>query len=46
MGIEFTIDEKVGPLMEPMRSWDDIEKVGSVVLTMSNDGVSLVNALW
>ena len=29
MGIEFTIDEKVGPLMEPMRSWDDIEKVRS-----------------
>jgi uroporphyrinogen decarboxylase len=27
MGIEFTIDEKVGPLMEPMRSWDDIEKM-------------------
>lgn len=27
MGVEFTIDEKVGPLMEPMRSWDDIKKV-------------------
>lgn len=30
MGVEFTIDEKVGPLMEPMRSWQDIEKVCSL----------------
>ena len=27
MGIEFTIDEKVGPLTEPMRNWEAIEKV-------------------
>ena len=27
MGIEFDIDEKVGPVVEPMRSWDSIEKV-------------------
>jgi uroporphyrinogen decarboxylase len=28
MGCEFTIDEKVGPLMaEPIRTWDDVKKV-------------------
>jgi uroporphyrinogen decarboxylase len=28
MGCEFTIDEKIGPLMsEPIRSWDDMKKV-------------------
>jgi uroporphyrinogen decarboxylase len=27
IGCEFTIDEKVGPLMEPMRSYDDIKKM-------------------
>ena len=27
MGCEFTIDEKLGPLMEPCRTWDDIQKV-------------------
>lgn len=28
MGCEFTIDEKVGPLMsEPIRTWDDMKKV-------------------
>lgn len=34
MGVEFTIDEKVGPLMEPMRSWQDIEKVRTVDANM------------
>jgi uroporphyrinogen decarboxylase len=34
MGVEFTIDEKVGPLMEPMRSWQDIEKVRTVNANM------------
>lgn len=29
MGVEFDIDEKVGPVVEPMRSWDSIEKVSS-----------------
>jgi uroporphyrinogen decarboxylase len=28
MGCEFTIDEKLGPIMEPMRNWDDMKKVG------------------
>lgn len=35
MGCEFTIDEKVGPLMEPCRSWDDIKKVCCVLCSFS-----------
>lgn len=27
MGVEFDIDEKVGPVVEPMRSWESVEKV-------------------
>ena len=27
MGVEFEIDEKRGPIVEPMRSWDSIKKV-------------------
>ena len=27
MGCEFTIDEKLGPIMEPMKNWDDVKKV-------------------
>ena len=27
MGVEFDIDEKVGPVVTPMRSWDDVEKM-------------------
>eukprot|EP00934_Nitzschia_sp_Nitz4_P000310 Nitzschia sp. Nitz4//scaffold19_size178191//55913//57245//NITZ4_001968-RA/size178191-augustus-gene-0.102-mRNA-1//-1//CDS//3329540652//310//frame0 len=27
MGCEFTIDEKLGPIMQPMRSWDDLKKM-------------------
>mmetsp|Transcript_165 Transcript_165/g.211 ORF Transcript_165/g.211 Transcript_165/m.211 type:complete len:401 (-) Transcript_165:275-1477(-) len=27
MGCEFTIDEKLGPIMEPIRSWDDMKKM-------------------
>ena len=27
MGVEFEIDEKVGPVVEPMRTWESIEKV-------------------
>ena len=27
MGCEFDIDERLGPVMTPMRSWDDIQKV-------------------
>jgi len=30
MGCEFTIDEKLGPLMEPCRSWDDIKKIHKI----------------
>lgn len=29
MGVDFDIDEKVGPVVEPMRSWESIEKVRS-----------------
>lgn len=25
MGMEFTIDDKVGPLMEPIRTWDEMK---------------------
>lgn len=27
MGVEFDIDEKVGPVVSPMRSWDDVKKM-------------------
>ena len=27
MGVEFDIDEKVGPVVTPMRTWDDVEKM-------------------
>jgi len=27
MGVEFTIDEKVGPLIEPMRTYESVEKM-------------------
>mmetsp|Transcript_25420 Transcript_25420/g.55536 ORF Transcript_25420/g.55536 Transcript_25420/m.55536 type:complete len:409 (+) Transcript_25420:110-1336(+) len=27
MGVDFDIDEKVGPVVEPMRTWDSIEKM-------------------
>lgn len=27
MGVEFDIEEKVGPVVEPMRTWESIEKV-------------------
>jgi uroporphyrinogen decarboxylase len=27
MGVEFDIDEKVGPVVEPMRSWDAVNKM-------------------
>ena len=27
MGVEFDIDEKVGPVVKPMRSWDDVNKM-------------------
>jgi uroporphyrinogen decarboxylase len=27
MGVEFTIDEKVGPIMEPIRTYEEAQKV-------------------
>jgi hypothetical protein len=27
VGFEFTIDEKLGPVMEPIKNWDDLKKV-------------------
>ena len=27
MGVDFRIDEKLGPITEPMRNWDDVAKV-------------------
>jgi len=35
MGVEFDIAEKVGPIVEPMRCWDDIKKVSSIVFYLS-----------
>ena len=32
MGVEFDIDEKVGPVVEPMRTWDDVKKVRGSLL--------------
>jgi uroporphyrinogen decarboxylase len=29
VGCEFTIDEKLGPVMETIRNWDDLKKVSS-----------------
>lgn len=34
MGVEFDIGEKVGPVVEPMRCWDDIKKVRDFLLLM------------
>jgi uroporphyrinogen decarboxylase len=31
MGVEFQIDDKVGPVVEPMRTWESIEKVRQAV---------------
>lgn len=31
MGLEFTIDEKLGPIMDPIRNWDDLKKVCSSI---------------
>lgn len=33
MGVEFDIDEKVGPVVKPMRTWDDVNKVSVVMCT-------------
>ena len=30
VGCEFTIDEKLGPIMDPIKNWDDIKKVSLV----------------
>ena len=27
VGCEFTIDDKVGPVMDPIKNWDDVKKV-------------------
>ena len=27
MGVDFDIDDKVGPVVEPMRTWEDVKKV-------------------
>lgn len=29
LGCDFTIDEKLGPIMDPIKNWDDAKKVGS-----------------
>mmetsp|Transcript_4765 Transcript_4765/g.10140 ORF Transcript_4765/g.10140 Transcript_4765/m.10140 type:complete len:401 (-) Transcript_4765:219-1421(-) len=35
MGCDFTIDEKLGPIMDPMRSWDDMKKLHKIDPTES-----------
>lgn len=32
MGVEFDIDEKVGPVVKPMRTFDDVKKVSQLLL--------------
>jgi uroporphyrinogen decarboxylase len=32
MGVDFEIDEKKGPVVEPMRTWDSIQKVFLYIL--------------
>jgi len=32
MGVEFDIDEKVGPVVEPMRDWDAVKKVSYILV--------------
>ncbi len=36
VGCDFTIDEKLGPIMEPMKNWDDLKKVRSILLFFSS----------
>ena len=31
VGCEFTIDEKLGPIMDPIKTWDDAKKVRRIV---------------
>lgn len=33
MGVDFTIDEKLGPITDPIRSWDDAKKVSLQLAT-------------
>jgi len=34
MGVEFDITEKIGPVVEPMRTWDSIKKVRLIGLAL------------
>jgi uroporphyrinogen decarboxylase len=34
MGVDFTIDEKLGPIMEPIRSYEEAKKVSFVVVAV------------
>lgn len=34
VGCEFTIDEKLGPIMDPIKNWDDIKKVSEVLYSI------------
>jgi uroporphyrinogen decarboxylase len=36
MGMEFTIDEKKGPIMEPIRSYEDAKKVNHIFVLRSS----------
>jgi uroporphyrinogen decarboxylase len=38
-GCEFTIDEKLGPIMEPMKNWDDLKKVRRIHFVFSFDNM-------
>lgn len=35
IGCEFKIDEKRGPVMSPMRTWDDVQKVGCKIVCIT-----------
>ena len=34
VGCEFTIDEKLGPVMDPIKNWDDVKKVCKKIARM------------
>jgi uroporphyrinogen decarboxylase len=36
VGCDFTIDEKLGPIMDPIKTWDDAKKVSEHCFTVNN----------
>ena len=40
VGCEFTIDEKLGPVMDPIKNWDDVKKVSRSFACMHKHTIS------